>query len=188
MNRIFILPVLFVSALALFSCSGPSYMVQMDKSPRAASFMPLPGKAALVVVRTTSFGALVEFNTYLDRKLIGVTKGKSYFAKLDIEPGIKYVSSWGENGVAVKVDFKADTVYILKHNVSMGFWKARVVMDSPDAKSLDSGDLEGCTYYEYDEKKPGDNLSEADFKDVIQGCDTLVVHPDGTAELIEYKK
>ncbi len=188
MNRILILPVLLFSVPAFFSCGGPSYMIKMDKSPRASSIMPKPGKAALVITRTTSFGSLVEFKTYLDRKLIGVTKGKSYFAKTDIEPGTKYVISWAENGEAVKVHFKANTVYFLQHNVSIGVWQARVVMDAPNAKKLDSGELEGCTYYKYDNTKPGEDLSEVDYKDVIQGADTLVVHPDGTAELVVYKQ
>ncbi|MGA2142003.1 MAG: hypothetical protein ABSG94_06210 [Brevinematales bacterium] len=63
-----------------------------------------------------------------------------------------------------------------------------MVMDAPDAKKLDAGDLKDCTYYEYDQDKPGTDLSESDYKDVIQDADTLVVHPDGTAELVPAKK
>jgi hypothetical protein len=99
----------------------------------------------------------------------------------------KYVISWGENGEAVKVDFKGDAVYFLQHNVSMGVWKARVVMEALNAKRLDSGDLEGCTYYLYDPKQKGEDLTDEEFKDVIKGADTLVVKPDGSAELVPEK-
>lgn len=173
--------------LGLSGCGGISYMVKKDSSPTAVSVQPAPGKAALVVARTTAFGGAVEFLTYLDKQVIGVTKGKSYFAKTDIEPGERHVSSWGENGQAVKVNFEPGKTYYLLQNVSMGIMRARVVHSATDQKFLDAGELSGCTFYELDPKEKPDNLSDSDYTDVIKGADTLVVKADGTAELVQPK-
>jgi hypothetical protein len=179
---------LVAMSLMLTACGGPSHMIKKETYPTAASIKPAPGKSALMISRTTGFGGAVEFSTYLDRQMIGVTKGMSYFAKNDIEPGKKYVISWGENGEAVEVDFQTGTTYYLQHNVAMGIWKARVVMEALNAKRLDSGDLKGCVFYEYDLKQPGPDLTEAEFKDVIQGALKLVVKPNGEAELVSPAK
>jgi hypothetical protein len=52
------------------------------------------------------------------------------------------------------------------------------------ANRLDSGDLSGCTYYVYDTTHPGEDLSEQDYKDSIQGAQKLVVKSNGEAELV----
>jgi hypothetical protein len=173
--------------IAFSSCSISSYMVRQNVNPTAGSIKPEPGKSALVISRTTSFGLAIEFTTYLDKKFIGSTKGKSYFAKTDIEPGVKYVSSWAENGEAVKVDFKPDTTYFLQQNVTMGFWRARIVMEAVNAKRLDSGDLEGCAYYLFDQKQALEDLTDAEYKDVISGAQVLAVTPNGEPELVPGK-
>jgi hypothetical protein len=175
-------------SLMLAACSsGPSHMIKKDTCPTAASIKPAPGKSALVISRTTSFGGGIEFETYLDRKMIGVTRWKSYFAKDDIEPGSKHVIVRAENTEAVQVDFEADKIYFLQHNVAMGIWKARVALEAVNAKRLDSGDLSGCSYYVYDTSKPGEDLTEQDFKDSIQGAQKLVVKASGEAELVPGK-
>jgi hypothetical protein len=145
-------------------------MIKKEECPTVASIKPAAGKSALVVTRTTNFGGVNEFETYLDRKMIGVTKGKSYFAKTDIEPGNRHVIVRAENTEAVEVDFETDKIYFLQHNVYIGIWAARVAMEAVTANRLDSGDLSGCTYYVYDTTHPGEDLSEQDYKDSIQGA------------------
>ena len=141
-----------------------------------------------MISRTTSFGGAIEFKTFLNKAYIGSTRGKCYFAKTNIEPGAYYVSSWGENGVAVKIDFEPSKVYFLQQNVSIGFLRARVVVEAVNSRRLDSGDLKGIEYYEFDPAKNEiSDLTEAAFKDVIQGADTLVLNPDGTEELVPAK-
>lgn len=175
-----------VSVLALTACGGLKYMVKKDGAgPTAASVQPVAGKAALVVARTTAFGGAVPFATYLDKDFIGYTAGKSYFTKTDIEPGEHHVISWAENGQAVKVNFEAGKTYYLLQNVSMGVMRARVVSVATDARALDqSGELSSCQYYEFKPEEKPEGLSDADYKDVIQGAETMVVKADGTSELV----
>jgi hypothetical protein len=177
--------VLGVCALFLSACGGLKYMVKKDSTPTAGSVQPVSGKSAIVIARVTAFGGAVPFATYLDKDFIGYTAGKSFFAKTDIEPGEHHIVSWAENGQAVKVNFEPGKTYYLLQNVSMGVMRARVVSAATDAKFLDSGELSGATFYEFSPKdeKP-ENLSDSDFKDVIQGADTLVAKADGTWELV----
>jgi hypothetical protein len=174
-----------LSVLLTLACAPPSVMVRKEPPPTIASIKPEPGKAALVISRTTSIGFAIEFTTYLGKTYIGSTKGKSYFIKTDVEPGANYVSSWGENGVAVKFDFEPDKVYCLQQNVSMGWTKARVVMEAVNVKRLDSGDLNGCKFFEFDAAKNTiSDLTDDEFKDVIRGADAFVLNADGTAQLV----
>lgn len=176
-------------ALLSIACNPPTAMVKKTAPASVASIKPQPGKAALVISRTTFFGRAIEFKTYLDKAYIGSTVGKFYFAKTDVEPGTKHVISWGENGVAVKVNFEADKVYCIQQNVSMGVWKARVIVEAMNPKRLDSGDLAGCDYYEFDpSKKTERDLSDEEFADVIKDADTLILKDDGTSELVPVKK
>lgn len=177
-----------LAVMAMVACAPPAAMIQKNPPAAVSAIKPEPGKAALVISRTTNFGGAIEFRTYLDKVYIGSTRGKCYFAKTNIDSGTRFVSSFGENGVAVKVNFEPNKVYYLQHNVSMGVWKARVVMEALNAKRLDSGDLSGCTYYEYDPaKNETKDLTEEEFKDVIQGASTLIVNADGSSELVSEK-
>ena len=76
--------------MLLAACS-PSNMVKKDERLDIRTVKPEQGKAALVVARTTSFGGAINFFTYLDKKSIGVTRGKGCFIKKDIEPGQQYL-------------------------------------------------------------------------------------------------
>ena len=184
-----LLPLLAVlGLLSTVACAPPTAMVVKQAPASVASIQPESGKAALVISRTTGFGRGVAFRTYIDKAYIGSTKGKCYFAKTNVEPGTKHVSSWGENGVAVKVNFEPGKVYFLQQNVSMGVWKARVTVEAMNAKRLDSGDLSGCEYFEFDPAKNDEkDLTDAELADVTQGAETLVLKADGTSELVKSK-
>lgn len=174
--------------LATFIACAPPSMIPKEVPVPVSTIKPVPGKSALVVSRTTKFGGAIPFKTYLDKTYIGATVGKSYFAKTDIDSGTRYVSSFGENGVAVKFNFEPDKVYFLQHNVTLGVLKARVILEAVNAKRLDSGELKDCTFYEFDPTKNEiKNLSEEEFKDVIQDADSFVLNADGTAELVPKK-
>jgi len=188
MKKPIMLGLVTVLALAFTACKPPAYMLQKPQPESVASITPQSGKAALVITRTTNFGGAIEFKTYLNKKFIGSTRAKSYFAKLNIEPGQQFVSAWGENGSAVNVNFEPGKVYFLQHNVSMGFWKARVVLEALNAKRLDGGDLKGCTFYEFDGGSAIPDLTDVEFNDVIKDADTLVLNADGTATLVPAKK
>jgi hypothetical protein len=187
-NRNKIAVLMALSMLGLSGCGGLLYMLRKDSSPTASSIQPAPGKAALVVARTTAFGGAVWFTTYLEKEVIGVTGGKSYFAKTDIEPGEHYVVSSSENKQAVKVNFEPGKTYYMLQNVSMGVMRARVVAAATDAKFLDSGELSGCTYYAFGPTEKPEALADADYAEVIKEADTWVMKPDGSSEFVPQKK
>ena len=90
---------LFMIAVLLLvsACGGaPGHMLfKDDPTINVFRIRPEKGKAAIVVARTTSYGGAVEFDTYLDKKMIGVTKGKSYFIKTDVAPGVRLCNNKG---------------------------------------------------------------------------------------------
>src|SRR5512147_435903 len=71
---------------------GPHFMKEKQGTKADSTYVravkPEPGKAALVVGRTTGGGfAAPTFDTYLDKKMIGATKGQGCFVKADLAPG-----------------------------------------------------------------------------------------------------
>ncbi len=77
---------------------------------------PNDGKAALVIARTTSFGEAINFNTYIEQNMIGVTKGKSCIVKNDIEPGVKYLIARTESLEEAKINFEPDITSTMCNN------------------------------------------------------------------------
>jgi hypothetical protein len=153
---------LFVMSLFLFACGGPKHMITMDVKPTIA---PKADKAVLVIARTTSIGFAVTIENYLDRKLIGQTKGKSYFIT-DVNPGPHYVMGHAENWGTARINFEAGKLYVLNQDIRMGVWMARTSFTplSADeaAKQLNESGME---YRVYDTKNPGEDLSEKDFNE-----------------------
>ena len=58
-----------------------------------------------MITRDTSFGYAVTFWNYLDGKLIGETKGKTYFVTF-VKPGQHYVVVTTENAAVANIDFQ----------------------------------------------------------------------------------
>ena len=130
--------------------------------------VPQKGKSALVIARTVSFGGGVEFDTYLDKKMIGVTQRKGFFTKTDVSPGLHYVITKAENMEPVKILFEQDKIYYLLQVPRMGFWKARVSVApvSPD-KMMTTWD-ENIMQLEYNPKDLGEDLSVHDFEEAVK--------------------
>jgi hypothetical protein len=148
----------------LLTGCGVSHMVKQDKPLDVRQVKPQSGKAAILVTRNTSFGGGVEFPAYLERKMIGVSKGKSCFYKDDIQPGSYLLSSYGENLDTVQMDLAAGQTYYITHDVRMGFWKAAVSTGVTTLDVVAAENEGGCNYYIYDAKNPGEDLSESDWK------------------------
>jgi hypothetical protein len=161
-------------------------MINSGEARDIRGVQPVPGKAGLVVARTSSAGWGIEFDTFLDQKMIGVTKGRGYFVKRDVEPGLHYVVSRAETHEAGKILFEPDTMYYIHQKPRMGWWRARITLApvSPDFL-LDNMDS-SCTLLEYDSKHPGEDLAEKDYKETLVDYEREVtegMHSDFT----EYK-
>ena len=162
--------VVAVAMIVLSACaaSAPRHMMfKDDPTVKIAAIKPDSGKAALVVARTTKFGGAIEFDTYLDKKMIGVTQWKSYFFRTDITPGTHYVISKAESMEPAKINFEAGRVYYIHQVPRMGVWRARVsiALETPDQmmKEFDSD----CRLVMPDPKDAGDDLSDEDYKQAI---------------------
>jgi hypothetical protein len=167
------------------ACSPPSHMlIKEDAGLNIRAIRPQNGKSALVIARTTNYGGAIEFDTYLDRKMIGVTQRKSFFVKTDVPPGTHYVIAKAENFEQVRIPFEENRVYYLLQIPRMGVWKARVSMAPLSTEELLSTWDDGVKYLEYDVKNPGDDLSEEDFKQVVEDYEREVkegMHKDKEA-------
>jgi hypothetical protein len=154
----------FVLGVILAGCaSGPGHMVKQEKLLDVRTVKPQPGKAAVLVTRNTNFGGAVEFPTYLEQKMFGVSRFKSCFYKDDVEPGQHYISSYGENLDTLLMDLAPDTTYYLTHDPRMGFWKAAVSTGVTTLDVVAKENEEGCNFYVYDTKNPGEDLTADDW-------------------------
>ena len=154
----------------VLACHGaPGHMLfKEDQSINVFNIKPETGKAALVVARTTSYGGAIEFETYIDKKMIGVTKWSSYFVKTDVTPGAHYVITTAENVEPAKINFQPMRVYYIQEIPRMGVWKARVSVALVTPQELSTSFDNGCKLVVYDINNPGDDLSDKDYLDAVR--------------------
>lgn len=153
--------------LMLTACT-PAHMVLKQDNFDIKTVKPDAGKAALVIARTTSFGGAVNFHTYIEQKIIGVTKGKSCIVKNDIEPGVKYVIARTESLEEAKINFEPDHIYYVQQSPRIGWVVARVTMTPMSQEQLLSEiGSKGCTLYEMDINNMADNLTNDEYKEAV---------------------
>lgn len=154
--------------LMLTACTPPAHMVLKQDNFDIKTVKPNDGKAALVIARTTSFGGLINFHTYIEQNIIGVTQGKSCFVKNDIEPGVKYLIARTESLEEAKINFEPDHIYYVQQSPRMGWWVARVTMTPMSLEQLLSEiGSNGCSLYEMDIKDMADNLTNDEYKEAV---------------------
>lgn len=195
MNHITTLPafrklshiVILLPLVMLLSACSPAHMVKKDDKLNIANVQPQPGKAALVVARTTSFGGAINFFTYLGKKGIGVTKGKGCIAKTDIEPGLQYLISRTESLETGEIAFEPDKVYYVQQSPRMGWVVARVTLTPLSQPTMaEEIGTNGCDYYVIDEKDPIAELTDHEYQEAVTDYEREItegLHKDFT----EYK-
>lgn len=174
---------LLLLVMLMVACS-PAHMVKKDDKLNIAMLQPQPGKAALVVARTTSFGGAINFFTYLGKKGIGVTKGKGCIAKTDIEPGLQYLISRTESLETGKIAFEPDKVYYVQQSPRMGWVVARVSMTPlSQYKMAEEIGVDGCDYYVIDESDPIKDLTDHEYQEAVNDYEREIIeglHKDFT--------
>ncbi len=164
--RILLLAVFFV--VSGCAASAPRYMAfKEDPTFNIFKVKPEKGYAALVVARTTKFGGAIEFDTFLDKKMIGVTQWKSYFVKTNITPGVHYVITRAESVEPAKINFKPDRIYYLQQIPRMGVWRARVSVALVTPQELSTSFDSDCRLLAYDVQNPGEDMSDKDYREAI---------------------
>ena len=179
--------IILLPLVMLLAACSPSHMVKKDDKFNIATVQPQPGKAALVVARTTSFGGAINFFTHIGKKGIGVTRGKSCIAKTDIEPGLQYLIARSESLETGKINFEPDKVYYVQQSPRMGWVVARISMTPlSQAKMLEEIGPDGCEYYVIDEKDPINDLSDHEIQEAITNYEREIAEGHHK-EFTEYK-
>ena len=146
--------ILFAMPLFLASCGGLTHMITKDVQPGLA----IKSTKAVLVIGTTLSG-LNSSDLYLDGKMIGQTKGKSFFIT-DVEPGTHYVMARAEKISTEKIKFEAARIYFLKQGIDPRERDSRIAFTP---LTLDEGlhmvYESNCVYLEYNLKNPGKDLS-----------------------------
>jgi hypothetical protein len=150
---------LFVLPVILTGCVAGTHMIAKEGKPSIAA---KSGKAALVIIRTTSFGWGSVVDNYLDGKMIGQTQGKMFFIT-DVTPGVHYVISHADNTDTARLNFKAGKIYLLQQGIYPGY--NIVTRYSPMTADEFAKEVQEATYVIYDTQHPGDDLSDEDFKE-----------------------
>ncbi len=182
----FMAGVLSLLSVLLVSCAaGTKYMTEQDTKPPIA---PKADKAELVIVRTTSLGWAITIDNYIDGKMIGQTRGKSYFIA-EVQPGSHFVMAKAENVAAARINFEAGRVYFLDQSIYPGFWTMRTgfsAMTKEDA--LKQVNESGCDYRVYDTKNPGPDMEAKDYNETKADFEKEVKEdPKRHQDVLEYK-
>jgi hypothetical protein len=112
---------LIILAPVCIAC-GSSIMVPTQTIKDAA-----PDHALVTFIRATSFGGAIDFGIWDSDQLVGVLDPKTYI-QYKAAPGEHVFLARAENWSYVKANLEAGKKYYILANVSMGVWKARVVL------------------------------------------------------------
>jgi hypothetical protein len=185
MHKIMVL-FMVLTPLVLTSCViGTDRMIGQEVKPPIA---PKADKAVLVIVRTTSMGFGVVIDNYIDGKMIGQTRGKSYFIS-NVKPGRHYLMAHAENIAVARLNFEAGRMYFFDQGIYPGFWKARTGLTPLAAKdALVQINESGCDYRIYDTKNPGEDLSAKDYQEAKDDFEKEVKEdPARHKDTLEYR-
>ena len=180
MRKIFILAV----CIFLFSGCATTSMIAPD---RKLDLTPRADSSTLVIIRDAFMGTGIVFWNYLDGKLIGETKGKTYFVT-NVKPGPHYVVVTSENTAVAHLNFKPRKIYYLREGVTMGLWRARTSGFSPLNPQEAREAMNNCTYWEYDPKLGGENMEPKLYQQAIANYNEEVKqNPEGLKNMLEYR-
>jgi len=168
----------------LFSGCATTSMLAPDRKP---DLTPRNDSSTLVIIRDTFLGTGIVFWNYLDGKLIGETKGKTYFVT-KVKPGPHYVVVTTENTAVAHINFELGKIYYLREGVTVGWWRARTTGFSPLNPQEAMEAMNNCTYWEYDPKLGGEDMDPKLYQQAIADYHAEVKqNPAGFKDMLEYK-
>ena len=141
----------------LVGCAAPRYMVNQATRPEIS---PKPAQAELVVIRDGHLCFFITVDEFLDGRMIGQTRGRSYFTS-DVAPGTHYITASGMDTDTVRVAFEPGRVYFLElHMYPGGF-----VSLSPMATDKALSALGSLTYRTYN--GTGADLPAEEYRSLV---------------------
>lgn len=170
MKRVFLFIMMFALLIFFLACrvSAPHFMKFNENTNfDISSVKPENGKAALVIARTTNYLGAAEFDTHLDKKLIGVTAWKCYFIKTDVDPGFHYVISRYENIEVAKINFEPGRIYYILQIPRRGYFVARISVKLLTPEDLLSTMDDDCKLLIYKTVRPENDLSDDDYQKIV---------------------
>lgn len=184
------------SAMGLLTGCGGYHMVSQDPKPpiRGAK----AGKATLIIIRPTNWSGNVGTVTigpghiitnYLDKKMIGQTRGQSYFAT-DVKPGAHYLMAVSENTAVARLNFEAGKTYILQQMIlpSLNPFKGipRTGFTTMTAADFQK-ESKDADFLIYDTKHPGEDMQDKDFQEAKQDFENEVKEdPNRHKDTLQY--
>lgn len=155
-----------ITVMVCASACTPRHMIKNEES-KIDSIKPENGKAVLVVSRPEPLmcGGVL-FETYLDKQMIGVTKGSVAFIKTDVTPGTHYVISKGLNSNAFRIHFEQDRIYYLKEIPVWAFPTCVVISGPQTTEEMKLSWGESVSFLKYDIRNPGDDLPDSEFNEI----------------------
>ncbi len=138
----------------LSGCAGTVKHMQ-EVSTNKVMIGPATGKAAVVFLRPSGMGALVQssvFEVKANRlQLVGIVAAKTKVVYY-VDPGQHLFMVVGENADFMKADLVADRTYYVSVSPRMGLWKARFGLEPIKGNELSSPEfkssLEECKWVE----------------------------------------
>ncbi len=190
--RISVLRVLACAALCsalifLIGCGG-YHMITQDPKPSIRGAKS--SKATLIIIRPTNWGGHTGSITiggghvipnYLDKKMIGQTKGKCFFVT-EVKPGSHYIMAVSQNTAVARINFEAGKIYILQELLfpSLNPFKniPRTSL-SPMTVADFQKENKDADFLLYDTKKPGDDMQDKDFQEAKRDFEKEVKEDPG---------
>jgi hypothetical protein len=168
----------FLLLFVFIGCSA-THMLVVDKTPALKS----ENDATLVIVRLSRGGAIRNF---LDNKLIGESKRKTYFVT-KVSPGEHYVVTGGENTAVVQMNFKTGKVYFLEQDIWPGAWSANAgysVLTKDEAVKA----IKECELWAYDKNNPGEDVDPSTYVEAIRDYNIdIKARPNEYKPFLEYQ-
>lgn len=117
----FAIPFLFL--ISFSSCKSgaslPGTDIPITGQFALKTLQPPEGKALVYIIRHKSMGMLAKLNLYIDKKVIGQTKGKQFLYTF-LDPGKHLIISRGENASVLPVELEAGKTYFFHQQPKMG--------------------------------------------------------------------
>lgn len=159
--------------LFLGACGG-YHMI--ERAARPSDYAARSSKATLIIIRATNWSGSVGTVTigpghiitnYLDGKMIGQTRGKSYFVT-EVKPGSHYLMGKSQNTAVARLNLEAGKIYILQQMLFPSlnpFQNIPRTGFTPMTAADFSKERKDAEFLVYDTANPGDGMSQKDFKE-----------------------
>jgi hypothetical protein len=185
----------FLAPLFLGACGG-YHMVTRDAKP--SDYAVKSKKATLIIMRSTNWSGNIGtinigpghiITNYLDKKMIGQTRGKSYFVT-DVKPGTHYLMGRSANIAVARLNFESGKVYILQQLVfpTLPFQNIPPTGFGPMTTEDFLKEIKDAEFLVYDAAHPGDDLSQEDFQEAKDDFEKDVKEEPGRhKDTLQYK-